>query len=234
MDAGKAEKMRVIFNEEMKAVADDLDRMAQHVRSAINGAGDALLKSDVEAAQAVIDGDIEIDALESSIIDQCVKLLAKQNPVATDLRVVVSTLRLAATFERMGDLARHVAESARRAYPQSPLPAETRDVFADMVEFLRNTADRVVSMLSDRDAKIAEQIIVDDDKLDELHHKTFVLVLDDSWSGTKQQLIDVVLLGRFLERLGDHAVSAARRVVYIVSGFDPSNVPARDEDDGLD
>ena len=90
--------MRVIFNEELKAVADDLDRMAQDVRKAINGAGDALLNQNLEAAQAVIDGDIEIDALESSVIDQCVKLLAKQNPVATDLRVVVSTLRLAATF----------------------------------------------------------------------------------------------------------------------------------------
>ena len=84
--------MRVIFNEELKQVADDLDRMAQNVRKAIKGAGEALLNQDVEAAQTVIDGDIEIDALESSVIDQCVKLLAKQNPVATDLRVVVSTM----------------------------------------------------------------------------------------------------------------------------------------------
>lgn len=75
--------MRVIFNEELKQVADDLDRMAQNVRKAIKGAGEALLNQDVEAAQTVIDGDIEIDALESSVIDQCVKLLAKQNPVAT-------------------------------------------------------------------------------------------------------------------------------------------------------
>ena len=109
----KGKHMRVIFNEELKAVADDLDRMAQDVRKAINGAGDALLNQNLEAAQAVIDGDIEIDALESSVIDQCVKLLAKQNPVATDLRVVVSTLRLAATFERMGDL----APSHRRSGP---------------------------------------------------------------------------------------------------------------------
>ena len=65
---------------------------------------------------ADLDGDIEIDALESSVIDQCIRLLAKQNPVATDLRVVVSTLRLAATFERMGDLAKHIAEAARRIY----------------------------------------------------------------------------------------------------------------------
>ena len=106
--------MRVIFNEEMQAVADDLDRMAKDVRTAINAAGTALLDLDVEAAQSVIDGDAEIDDLESSILDQCVRLLAKQSPVATDLRVVVSTMRLASTFERMGDLARHIAEAARR------------------------------------------------------------------------------------------------------------------------
>ena len=216
--------MRVIFNEELKAVADDLDHMVKGVRKAINGAGDALLNQNLEAAQAVI------DALEASVVDQCVKLLAKQNPVATDLRVVVSTMRLATTFERMGDLARHIAEAARRTYPASPLPAEAQPLFAEMQAFLNDVADQTVAMLSDRDTKTAEQIIINDDKLDELHKKTFELAQSADWSGTNQQLIDVVLIGRFMERLGDHAVSAARRVVYIVSGFDPSKEPTRDED----
>ena len=212
--------MRVIFNEELKAVADDLDRMAQDVRKAINGAGDALLNQNLEAAQAVI--------------DQCVKLLAKQNPVATDLRVVVSTLRLAATFERMGDLARHIAEAARRTYPASPLPADAQPLFAEMQAFLDNVADQVVSMLTDRDTKTAEEIILNDDKLDALHKKTFELAQSEDWKGTNQQLIDVVLIGRFMERLGDHAVSAARRVMFIVSGFDPSKEPTRDEGTDID
>ena len=186
--------MRVIFNEELKQVADDLDRMAQDVRKAIKGAGDALLNQDVEAAQTVIDGDIEIDALESSVLDQCVKLLAKQNPVATDLRVVVSTMRLASTFERMGDLARHVAEAARRTYPAAAIPESAQPVFADMVAFLDNTADQLVAMLTDRDAKTAEAIILADDKLDELHHRTFDLALSDEI--TRQQTVDIVLLGR--------------------------------------
>lgn len=226
--------MRVIFNEEMKAVADDLDRMVRDVRKAIDGAGKALLSSDIEAAQAVIDGDVEIDALEASIIDQCVKLLAKQNPVATDLRVVVSTMRLAATFERMGDLSRHIAEAARRSYPASPLPEEATELFAQMQDFLDETADNMVAMLADRDAKVADRIIRNDDRLDALHAKTFDLALSEEWTGTKQQLIDIVLLGRFMERLGDHAVSAARRVVFIVSGFDPSKEPSRDEDGAVE
>ena len=224
--------MRVIFNEELKQVADDLDRMAQNVRKAIKGAGEALLNQDVEAAQTVIDGDIEIDALESSVIDQCVKLLAKQNPVATDLRVVVSTMRLASTFERMGDLARHVAEAARRTYPAAAIPESAQPVFAEMIDFLDNTADQLVAMLFDRDAKTAEAIILADDKLDNLHHQTFDLALSDDI--TRQQTVDIVLLGLFLERLGDHAVSAARRVVYIVSGFDPTKEPTRDEGTDID
>lgn len=224
--------MRVIFNEELKQVADDLDRMAQNVRKAIKGAGEALLNQDVEAAQTVIDGDIEIDALESSVIDQCVKLLAKQNPVATDLRVVVSTMRLASTFERMGDLARHVAEAARRTYPAAAIPESAQPVFAEMIDFLDNTADQLVAMLFDRDAKTAEAIILADDKLDNLHHQTFDLALSDDI--TRQQTVDIVLQGRFLERLGDHAVSAARRVVYIVSGFDPTKEPTRDEGTDID
>ena len=226
--------MRVIFNEELKAVADDLDRMVHSVRKAINGAGDALLNQNLEAAQAVIDCDIEIDALESSVIDQCVKLLAKQNPVATDLRVVVSTLRLAATFERMGDLARHIAEAARRTYPASPLPENAQPLFAEMQAFLNETADRVVSMLSDRDTQVAEQIILSDDKLDALHKKTFELAQSEEWQGTNQLLIAVVLIGRFMARLGDHAVSAARRVGCIVSGFDPTKEPSRDEGTDID
>ena len=216
--------MRVIFNEELKQVADDLDRMAQNVRKAIKGAGEALLNQDVEAAQTVIDGDIEIDALESSVIDQCVKLLAKQNPV--------STMRLASTFERMGDLARHVAEAARRTYPAAAIPESAQPVFAEMIDFLDNTADQLVAMLFDRDAKTAEAIILADDKLDNLHHQTFDLALSDDI--TRQQTVDIVLLGRFLERLGDHAVSAARRVVYIVSGFDPTKEPTRDEGTDID
>ena len=188
--------MRVIFNEELKQVADDLDRMAQNVRKAIKGAGEALLNQDVEAAQTVIDGDIEIDALESSVIDQCVKLLAKQNPVATDLRVVVSTMRLASTFERMGDLARHVAEAARRTYPAAAIPESAQPVFAEMIDFLDNTADQLVAMLFDRDAKTAEAIILADDKLDNLHHQTFDLALSDDI--TRQQTVDIVLQSRRL------------------------------------
>lgn len=217
--------MRVIFNEELNQVADDLDHMAHRVHTAIEGAGQALLHQDIDAAQQVIDGDLEIDALETSIINQCVQLLAKQGPVATDLRVVVSTLRLASTFERMGDLARHVAEIARRTYPQSALPAEITDIFVRMQAFVSNVSEQLITMLSSKDEALIERIITGDDQLDNIHRQIFTIINSDAWTGSKQQTIDTVLLGRFYERFGDHAVSAARRVGYIVSGFDPTKEP---------
>lgn len=223
--------MRVLFNEELKQVADDLEKMVTLVQTAIGTAGKALLDSDIEAAQSVIDGDVAIDDLEASIVDQCVQLLAKQNPVATDLRVIVSTLRLASTFERMGDLARHIAEAARRSYPDSGVPEQARDIFVKMQKQVEHIAAEVMEMLANRDTKTAEEIIGGDDVLDKLHHMTFSVATDDSWKGTTQDTINLVLLGRYYERFGDHAVSAARRVIYIVSGFDPNMVPEHSGED---
>lgn len=217
--------MRELFTEEMNKISGDLDTMATAVKAAIDGAGKALLNADIDAAQSVIDGDFKIDALEASIIDQCLEMLARQTPVATDLRVVVSTLRIASTFERMGDLARHIAEIARRAYPENAVNPAIRDCFQKMQDFDSHTADELIQILKNHNEDQAVKLIEQDSKLDDLHTKTFGIVNADSWNGTKQQTIDAVLIARFYERIGDHAVGVARRIVFIVSGFDPSKDP---------
>lgn len=222
--------MRVIFNEEMKSVATNIERMAELVAKAMNDAGNALINADLDGAQTVIDNDADLDALESSVIDQCLTLLARQNPVATDLREVVATMRLAATFERMGDLTSHVAQIARRTWPDSAIPDEARETIVAMIDFLRELSGRLTDMLSHRDVSMAETIIASDDTLDTLHEKIFELVEGEAWHGTRKQLIDVVLLSRFIERIGDHSVAAARQVLFIVSGFDPSKKPEPDKD----
>ena len=222
--------MRVIFNEEMKQVADDLKSMTDYIEKAIVLAGKALLENDIEAAQQLIDNDSIIDGLEVSIIDRCVVMLAKQNPVATDLRVVVSSMRLASTFERMGDLARHIGETARRTYPNSAITNELKDTFAQMQAFTADVANRLSGILEKHDTETAKQIIENDSKLNALHNSVFALVTGDEWTGTRQQVINTVLLSRFYERFGDHAVSVARRLVYIVSGFDPAMDPGNDDD----
>ena len=222
--------MRVIFTQELKMVADNLDRMSNGVHLAIVKAGQALLNTDIDAAQEVIDGDDQLDKLENSILEHCVKLLAQQSPVATDLRVVVATIRLASTFERMGDLARHIAETTRRAYPNSAIIDQTREIFEKMQEFDVTVSAELTSILDTRDTELAEKIIVNDDVLDNLHKQTFDIATSDSWEGSRQQIIDLVLLGRYYERFGDHAVSVARMLIYMVSGFDPTKQPQLEKD----
>ena len=210
--------MREIFDAELKAVGDDLEAMAHRVEHAIASAGQALATSDLALAETVIADDLAIDQLERQLDERCIHLLAQQQPVATDLRVVVSALRMSATLERMGDLARHIAEIARGRYPRSAVPQSLTGTFAEMDVASRRLTQRIVTLLETRDLAIAEQIETDDDRLDDLHSDTFTAMLGGGWSATPQQTVDVTLLGRFYERFGDHGVSIARRIVFLVTG----------------
>ncbi len=210
--------MREIFDAELKQLQDDLVAMSRRVEHAITAAGEALLHQDLALAESVIADDLAIDALERDLDERCVLLLAQQQPVATDLRVVVSALRMSATLERMGDLARHVAQVARGRYPNAAVDPALTGVFTEMNEAARRVAQRTTQVLSTHDLSEAEGIERDDDLLDSLHEETFRVLLSPTWAGTAQQTIDVTLLGRYYERFGDHAVSVARRIVFLVTG----------------
>ncbi|WP_158375111.1 phosphate signaling complex protein PhoU [Cellulosimicrobium cellulans] len=217
--------MREIFEAELKQLGDDLVAMSRRVEHAIGAAGEALLRQDLALAESVIADDLAIDALERDLDERCVLLLAQQQPVATDLRVVVSALRMSATLERMGDLARHVAQVARGRYPNAAIDPALTGVFTEMNEAARRVAQRTTQVLTSHDLTEAEGIERDDDLLDSLHEETFRVLLGGSWTGTPQQTIDVTLLGRYYERFGDHAVSVARRIVYLVTGEFASDAP---------
>ncbi|RPF26497.1 MULTISPECIES: phosphate signaling complex protein PhoU [Georgenia] len=210
--------MREMFTHELEALRDDLVKMANHVAVAIEKATSALDNADLLVAEEVIDADRRIDGMERALDDQGISVLARQQPVATDLRVVVSGLRLSATIERMGDLARHVAYVARGRYPQTALDGPMRDLVSEMGSQAVKVAQRVTQLLENRDLDLAAEIEREDDVLDELHRRSFEIVLDESVPMTRQQVVDAVLLGRYLERFGDHAVSVARRVSYLVTG----------------
>ena len=210
--------MRDIFEAELTQLGQDLVAMAGRVEQAISSAGIALLTADLQLAESVIADDLAIDALERDLDERCVLLLAQQQPVATDLRVVVSALRMSATLERMGDLARHVAQVARARYPRAAIDPALVGVFTEMNDAARRVAQRTTQVLTTHDLAEAEGIERDDDLLDSLHEETFRVLLGPAWSGTAQQTIDVTLVGRYYERFGDHAVSVARRIVYLVTG----------------
>ena len=213
--------MREIFEAELKQLGDDLVTMSRQVEVAVQQAGTALLTGDVPLAESVIVADGAIDAIERDLDERCVLMIAQQAPVATDLRVVISALRMSATLERMGDLARHVAEVARGRYPRSAVPQALSGTFTEMHEAATRVAQRTTQVLETRDLDMAQSIERDDDLLDRLHEDTFTALLGGNWSGTPQETVDVTLLGRYYERFADHAVSVARRVVYLVTGEKP-------------
>ena len=210
--------MREIFEAELQQSGDDLADMSRLVESAISRAGVALLTADLQLAQSVIADDRRIDQLERDLDERCVLLLAQQAPVATDLRVVVSALRMSASLERMGDLARHIAQVARGRFPQHAMAPIVEGTFASMQDAATRVARRTTTLLTTRDLEVASNIQRDDDLLDQLHQDTFQALFADSWNGTTQETVDVTLVGRYYERFGDHGVSVARRVVYLVTG----------------
>ena len=210
--------MRTLFTAEMSELADDLVAMSRHVESAIDRASEALLTQNVELAQAVIADDAMLDDLEETVDERCVLLIAQQQPVGLDLRTIVASLRMSASLERMGDLAQHIAEAARRAYPESAIPADHREIIEDMCVAAKKAASEVVELMANRDLNVAAGIVADDDDLDQLHSRAYKTLLGEGYSGGTQETLDISLLARYFERFGDHAVAVSRRIVYLVTG----------------
>jgi len=210
--------MRAVFDARLKELWEDLLEMSRQVDSAVSRASEALLKGDIDLAQTVIDDDVLLDRIEERVDERCVVLIAQQQPVGADLRTIIVALRVSASLERMGDLAQHIAEAARRAYPDSPVPASHRTIIEEMAAAARHLTSLVPTMIEGHDTKVAEEILVGDDALDRLHEQAYAILLDKSYRGKAQETLDIALLARFYERIGDHAVGVSRRIFYLVTG----------------
>lgn len=223
--------MRDIFNQELKQLGSDLETMSSQVATAIERAAESLRNGDIIVAEQVIDADERINDLQRDIDDLCVMLLARQQPVASDLRNVISALRMAQTLERQGDLARHVATIARGRYPEPPVPEPVLGLILEMAEQAVRAGRDVAELVRTRDLDLAQRIQANDTALDELHRRSFQMILDPANELSRQQVVDAVLMGRFLERFGDHSTSVARRMSYLVSGTQvPETHDAEDAD----
>lgn len=213
--------MRNIFHDELDDIGKRVVEMTKLVAVAMEKATEALLEADITIANQVIADDSRVDALRAELEDRCFQLVAQQQPVATDLRVLISTMHLTADLERMGDLADHVAKIARLRYPESAVPPEAKDVISQMGEVARSLVHKVADVVDGRDIALAQAIEAEDDSMDALRRKLFTLVLSDNWARGTEAAIDMTLLGRYYERYADHAVSVARRTIFIVTGQRP-------------
>jgi phosphate transport system protein len=210
--------MREEYRAELADVTQTLVDMAEGVRVAMRQATGALVQADQTEAEEVVRGDTETDARYRQVEDKVYDLLARQAPVASDLRLVVTALHIAADLERMGDLACHVAKTALRRIPAPAVPEELRPVIQDMATAADRMAGKITEILQTADAERAAQLESDDDEIDELQKQLFGLLLGTAWRHGVEPAIDGALLGRWYERFADHAVNAGQHVVYFVTG----------------
>jgi phosphate transport system protein len=213
--------MRDLYHDELDDLGKTLVRMTQLVRIAMERATRALLDGDLSGAERVISDDPQVDALREDLEERTFQMIARQQPVATDLRLLVTTLHLSADLERMGDLARHIAKVARMRYPELAVPEEVRDVISQMGTVALSLVAKVADVIEGRDVALAQALEAEDDSMDALHRKLFTLLLSPNWTHGVESAIDMTLLGRYYERYADHAVSVAQRVVFIVTGERP-------------
>jgi phosphate transport system protein len=210
--------MRQQFHADLENVTGTLVRMAEGVTVAMQQATTALLSADPTLAQQVLAGDADIDTLYRQAEHQVGELLARQAPVAGDLRLTITTLHAAGDLERMGDLAVHVAKTAARRAPEVAVAPEIRDIITNMANCAARIGAKVSTVLRTADADTAVQLAADDDAVDTLHRQLFTVLLDPSWPHGVGPAIDAAQLGRWYERYADHAVNAGRRVIYFVTG----------------
>jgi len=210
--------MRDQYYEQLDSIVDDLVALTNSVRRAVSGATVALLNADGQVAETVIANDKQIDEATELIEERALLLLATQQPVATDLRQLVATLRMVADLDRMGDLSVHIAKVARRRMPDSAVPENLRPTIVQMAAVADQMIDAASRIVANRDIVAAERLEDEDDEMDQLRRSLFRTLLSDDWGHGVEPAIDLALLGRYYERIGDHAVSMARRVVYLVTG----------------
>ncbi len=213
--------MRDAYHDDLAALTGSLVDMTTLVGSAVGRATQSLLDADIALAEQVISGDALVDHQYREVEARAFDLLARQGPVAGDLRIVVTSLRMNSDLERSGDLAVHVAELARRRYPASAVPVELRSTVLQMGQVAQRLITKAGSAIASRDLELCAEIERDDDEMDALHRQLFRVLLEDDWQGGIEATIDITLCSRFYERFGDHAVSVARRVVYLVTGQQP-------------
>ena len=213
--------MREVYHGELDEIGGKVVEMTRLVATMMDQSTRALLDADLVTAERTIAEDVKIDALRDDLEERSFILIAEQQPVATDLRVLVSTLHLVADLERMGYLALHIAKIARLRYPDLAVPPEARDVISQMGEVAMSLVHKVASVVSGRDVELARAIEAEDDSMDALHRQLFTIVLSPNWTHGTEAAIDMTLLGRYYERYADHAVAVARRTTFIVTGEHP-------------
>ncbi|MCT9002897.1 phosphate signaling complex protein PhoU [Microbacterium memoriense] len=210
--------MREVFHQSLEDVQSRLVEIAELVTVAIERATKAFGTSDVTLAEEVIEADQVIDDKAIELDELAIQILARQQPVARDLRIVVAALRVSASLERMGDIAEHIAQLTRMRFPERAIPKGLKSTFTKMGEIDVQVANLLTEILRTEDLALVEKLRTLDDQLDDLHLSVFEKVLSENWQGEAGATVDATLASRYHERFADHALSVAKKVAYLATG----------------
>ena len=210
--------LRSAFQDELDGVTQSLSGLSSLVSSAITQATHALLTADLGEAEAVIAADDRVDEIQHELDARIIDIIARQQPVASDLRALVTALRMSADLERMGDMAHHIAKITRLRHPGAAVPSELLLTIEEMGKVARLISDKVGGVINSKDIDKALEVEKDDDEMDLLHRRLFTALLEPSWTHGIETAIDMTLIGRYYERYADHAVSVSRRIHFQVTG----------------
>jgi phosphate transport system protein len=217
--------MRTAYHEQLADLAGQLGEMCELPGVAMKRATQALLEADNVTAEQVIRDHSRIVTMRVKVEKEAFALLALQQPVASDLRAIFSSIEILGDIERMDALAVHVAKIALREYPKHAVPDEVQECFADMAKVAIALSDSAKEALISRDPQEAARLHEQDDAMDKLYRRLFTVLLDGDWQRSAPVAVESALLGRFYERFADHAVEIGRRVVFMTTG----TLPAEDE-----
>ena len=210
--------IRSAYQDELDGVSQSLVDLTGMVTASMVKASKAVQTADLALAEEVIASDIKIDDFQHELDARIIDIIARQQPVASDLRALVTAMRMSADLERMGDLAHHIAKVARLRHPELAIPESLILPFTEMGHVAEKLSIMVAAVITTRDTEMALQIEKDDDEMDDLHKKVIATIIKDDSGLSLESAIDLTLLGRYYERYADHAVSVARRVYFLVTG----------------
>lgn len=210
--------MREMFEKELESVQERIVEIAESVYEIVTDATVALVEADVKAADRALAGAEVVTEKALSLDELVIRTLALQAPVARDLRILVSTLRISASLERMGALASHLATIVRFRFPDNVIPDSLSDTFDEMARLDVRLAKKLVKLLKNTSIDLARSIQAADERVDELHREVFEIVLAKNWKEKAVHTVDVTLASRYLERIADHVVEISSKVSYLSTG----------------
>ena len=218
--------MRTAYHEQLAELTAQLGEMCGLAGAAMKRATHALLQADLVLAEQVISDHETISAMSTRAEEKAFVLLARQAPVAGDLRAIVSSLQNVAGLEQMGALAMQVAKIVRRCHPQPALPEGINGYFTEMGRLAVKFAITAQEVLLSGNPYPASRIHLEDDAMDDLWWHLSTVLMDRQWKHSAAAAVDVTLLGTFYERFADRAVEVAGRVVFQATGKHPHDEQA--------